>query len=514
MVDLTINGGSQTLDGTYTYDYVNITNGGTLYITPYNGTGTTGRLILNAIEVNIDSTSSINGLSRGYRGGAGGHGGGYIDADSGGKGGELANYGGGSNNIGAFGYAGGGAGGGGYGTPGGLGGYGHGSGTGSPAAGGTIQGTSNGSDIQMGNGGGGGGGNSQNTGGNGNPGGATLTINANSISINGSVIFDGGTGGNGGAYGGAWPGGGGGGASGGGILFNGTNINITGTITAQGGLGGNSGIGGYGAANGEAGGGGRIKIFCSGTYNNTGTVSAGTVQIQVLTGNVSFTSTPSGAEVFIDTVDQGVTTPSNIITGLIPGTNNHTYKLTKVGYADATGTFSITPGINTPISVTFAGSAYITSTPSGARIWIDAGDTGINTPATITGLTAGYRVYSLVLAGRDNTSGSFTAIAGQTVNIPVTLLTPANIGATLIHLDSISTPCILGICVATVSVTWKNTGGSSGSSDLSITISGGSPTITPSVYSSVPFMANEEVTRTFTISNMTVGAHITCPYPN
>lgn len=513
MVDLTINGGSQTLDGTYTYDYVNITNGGTLYITPYNGTGTTGRFILNAIEVNVDSTSSINGFARGYRGGAGGHGG-NINADSGGKGGELANYGGGSNNIGAFTYAGGGAGGGGYGTPGGLGGYGHGSGTGNYAAGGTMQGTSNGSDIQMGNGGGGGGGNSQNAGGNGNPGGAVLTINAQSISINGTVNFDGGTGGNGGAYGGAWPGGGGGGASGGGILFNGTNINITGAITARGGLGGNSGSGGWGSANGGTGGGGRIKIFYSGTYSNTGTISAGTVYIQASTGSVSFTSTPSGAEVFIDNTDQFTTTPSGTITGLTPGTNNHTYKLALPNYADAIGTFSITAGTNTPISVTFAGSAYITSTPSMARIWIDGNDTTASTPSTITGLTAGSRAYSLVLAGRDNTTGNFTAIAGQTVNIPVTLLTTSDIRAQSMTISP-TDPCIEGYCVVVTTITWRNNGESTGSFTPSITAVGVPPGTIDETYMSQSLAGGETSTsKVFTIRGLLTGSHSICPNPN
>lgn len=64
MADLTINGGSQTLDGTNTYDYVNITNSGILHVTPYNGTGTTGRLILNSIEVNVDRSSSIIGFKK------------------------------------------------------------------------------------------------------------------------------------------------------------------------------------------------------------------------------------------------------------------------------------------------------------------------------------------------------------------------------------------------------------------------------------------------------------------
>lgn len=76
-------------------------------------------------------------------------------------------------------------------------------------------------------------------------------------------------------------------------------------------------------------------------------------------GSASFTSTPSGAEIFIDTTDQLVTTP-NTISGLTPG--SHSYSLTKAGYVDATGSFSITGGSTTPVSATLYTVANITAT--------------------------------------------------------------------------------------------------------------------------------------------------------
>jgi Domain of unknown function (DUF2341) len=92
---------------------------------------------------------------------------------------------------------------------------------------------------------------------------------------------------------------------------------------------------------------------------------------------------------------------------------------------------------------------------------------------------------------------------------------PANIGALSMTISPPSeTPCRAGVCTVDVSVTWKNTGGSTGSSNLSITVSNGSPTITPSVYSSVSFTANQEITKTFTVSNMIAGTHSICPNPN
>ncbi len=92
------------------------------------------------------------------------------------------------------------------------------------------------------------------------------------------------------------------------------------------------------------------------TDGGTTTVNA---TLTLTTGSASFTSTPSGAEIFIDTVDQSLTTPQTI-SGLTPG--SHSYKLTKVGYVDATGSFNITGGSTTPVSATLYTVANITAT--------------------------------------------------------------------------------------------------------------------------------------------------------
>lgn len=248
------------------------------------------------------------------------------------------------------------------------------------------------------------------------------------------------------------------------------------------------------------------------------------------TGSASFTSAPPGAEIFIDNVDQTVTTPSGTITGLTPGANNHTYKLTLFGYADATGTFSISPDTNTPVSVTFAGSVHITSTPTGAEVFLAPSpntptDQSYTTDRTFTGMTdtssdaTTIWNYKLTKDGYTDNTGSFLATAGQTIEVPKTLLTVANIvaqGITVIP-DS---PCIEGACSVTVNVTWINNGQSAGSHDLSITVSGGTSTISPSYYSSVAFTANDTygdtVTRIFTVTDLDAAhsPHAICPNPN
>jgi hypothetical protein len=438
MVDLTINGGSQTLDGTQTYDYVNITNNGTLFVTLYNGTGTTGRLILNAIEVNVDSTSSINGFARGYRGGVAGT---TISSNNGGKGGELAGSGGGGNGANGQSYSGGG-GGGGYGTAGSAGAT---VSTGIGGTGGSIQGTSNGSDIQMGNGAGGGGSYSSHGGTSGGPGGAMLTINAQNINIHGRVNFNGGTGGNAGYNTNC---GNGAGASGGGILFNATNVDISSAnITALGGASGS--VGPYTAG---PGGGGRIKIFYSGTYNNSGaTISAGTVyteSLAPLTGDLNISSTPSGAlgaSVYIDGSGTSSGVTPLIVTGFSPGI--HTYRLTKTGYSEI--------------------------------------------PAT-----------------------NFSITAGQTTTISQALLTIANIRAYNMVITP-TVPCIEGYCVVVTTITWRNNGESTGSFTPSITVVGVPPGIIDETYMSQSLAGGEtSASKIFTIIGLTSGSHSICPNPN
>jgi hypothetical protein len=249
------------------------------------------------------------------------------------------------------------------------------------------------------------------------------------------------------------------------------------------------------------------------------------------TGSASFTSTPSGATIYIDdTLQIGITTPSANITGLSPGTNNHTYKLALDGYADATGTFSVSPETNTAIPVTFAGSAHITSTPTGAEIFLapypdTPTDIGYTTDMTITGMTDASPDetttwnYKLTKVGYTDNTGSFLATSGETVEVSKTLLTVMHIVATGMTIIP-STPCIEGTCSVTVNVTWRNIGETGGLYNLSITVGGGTSTVTPSAYSSVSFDAygteGDTVTRIFTVTGLDYAnsPHSICPNPN
>lgn len=76
----------------------------------------------------------------------------------------------------------------------------------------------------------------------------------------------------------------------------------------------------------------------------------------IANGSLNISSTPSGAEIFIDNIDKGATTQA-IISGITPG--EHAYKLTLAGgYYDVIGTFNINEATTTYINV----NIYLIST--------------------------------------------------------------------------------------------------------------------------------------------------------
>lgn len=68
------------------------------------------------------------------------------------------------------------------------------------------------------------------------------------------------------------------------------------------------------------------------------------------------------------------------------------------------------------------GSVTITSTPTGARIYIDDIDTQHITPETLPNITQGDHTYKLVLTGYRDSIGNFTITAGETTTISTVTL--------------------------------------------------------------------------------------------
>ena len=140
-------------------------------------------------------------------------------------------------------------------------------------------------------------------------------------------------------------------------------------------------------------------------------------------GSLYAASMPLSAEIFIDNIDQKITTPATI-TNLTPG--SHTVKLTSPGYQDWTGTVTIVAGTTQYINptlppLTTTGSLEITTIPPGARVYLDNTDQQKVTPATITNLTAGSHPYKLVLSGYTDATGTVMIEAGKTAQLTITL---------------------------------------------------------------------------------------------
>ena len=160
-----------------------------------------------------------------------------------------------------------------------------------------------------------------------------------------------------------------------------------------------------------------------------------TLTTATTTGGVCIKSTPAGASISIDGIAQtgkttalstGGCTSSSTITGLSIG--NHNYALSLTGYQGVTNSFTIPSGttINvdvgtlTPIST--IGNLAISSSPSGARIYIDNIDSGYVTSANMPNITQGSHTYKLTLTGYKDATGPFNITAGGTTTVPTVTL--------------------------------------------------------------------------------------------
>lgn len=396
LVDYTLTNQTVSLEGTYNFGNFVMTNS-TINVG-------TGGLTIYANNISIDSTSKINASGMGYPGGSGTGAGGRADNEPG-------------------------SGGAGYGGAGGRGGGAAG------GAGGGVYGTQSGTDLDKGSGGG-----DHYSYGNltrpGGVGGGLIYLNSPIVTIRGQILADGNNGT--GASGSPSSVGGSGGGSGGGILIYGDSVDIRNTtISANGGIGGPGGAYVWG---GGGGGGGRVKIFYN-TLQNSGTVitvngggggsggsagsqpgSIGSVTYLIPTGSASFTSSPTGAAIWVDSIDKGVNTPGTV-PNLYAGTHNYTLKLT--GYQDATGTFNVSYGLTTTVPLVtltpLPGNVYITSTPSGARIYIDNIDQSVFTPNTISNLNVGTHSVKLTYPNYYDYTTSINIITNQTITLDATL---------------------------------------------------------------------------------------------
>ena len=148
-------------------------------------------------------------------------------------------------------------------------------------------------------------------------------------------------------------------------------------------------------------------------------------------GSIKFTSTPAGAEIFLDGADQGIKTPATL-TDVPVGSHGYTLKLD--GFNDSTGTVQVLENQIAEVSTSLTpgeGCIYFITSVPGAKIFVDDADTGQVTPALICGLSLGIHTYRLVLAGYYEAGGAIPLTPGQgaTIIAPLNTIPKEGVGA-------------------------------------------------------------------------------------
>ncbi len=246
-----------------------------------------------------------------------------------------------------------------------------------------------------------------------------------------------------------------------------------------------------------------INVYAGKLYDIPATLSP-------KTGCLSIYTDPAGAKIFLSERngqtlnDTGFSTFKQIC-DLFWG--DYKWKLTLPKYEPKSGLAHLTSIAGASISETLSligiGCIYFDTNPSGAKIIVDGGDTGLVTPNKICNLVLGEHTYSLELSGYIIETGSviLTSTQGELVSID---LRPKII-ATIIILSK--TTCIEP-CDLTVDVTWTNTGGVIGIFTPTITVNG-----LPNVFHDESLGPGLSVTKTFTVTGLITGHYSICPEP-
>lgn len=171
------------------------------------------------------------------------------------------------------------------------------------------------------------------------------------------------------------------------------------------------------------------------TYYSTITVKAGKstdvsaylTPLQT-TGNLAIYSSPGGASAYVDGIYYGATPTT--VGNLVPGSHNVQIRLP--GYQDWTGYASVQAGLTTTINPTLVknppvsstGSVSVTSTPSGALVYLDGAYQGKTPPGAylnIYTVTTGSHVILLSRTGYQDYTGEVQVSAAQNTRLSITL---------------------------------------------------------------------------------------------
>ena len=138
-------------------------------------------------------------------------------------------------------------------------------------------------------------------------------------------------------------------------------------------------------------------------------------------GSIAVVSMPEGAAIFLDGADTGKLTNA-LLENVAAGEHTVTVKL--AGYIDASRTVTVTD--NETITINFlltepAGSIAVTSTPDGARIFLDGTDTGEVTNATLMNVAVGKHTIRLEIDDYLDVEEIVTVTSGEIASVHFTL---------------------------------------------------------------------------------------------
>lgn len=179
----------------------------------------------------------------------------------------------------------------------------------------------------------------------------------------------------------------------------------------------------------------KVSYVCNGvTYASSETNCTVTINPAITTGSVRFHTSPGGVDIWQGATKLGTTDSNGTL--LVPNLpiGPLSYVAKRIGYYDSS-TQNITVIGNTTIDAPLViliqkiGSVNISSSPSGAKIYIDGTEQiGRLTPTTISGLSQSppNHTYKLMLTGYEDAIGTFDIIADQTTIIPTIVLTPTS----------------------------------------------------------------------------------------
>ena len=157
------------------------------------------------------------------------------------------------------------------------------------------------------------------------------------------------------------------------------------------------------------------------------------------TGDISVTSEPSGANIYLDGRHKGETPYT--ITEVYPG--HYTIKLTLEGYEDWTKGVDVTAGEEVEVDceelTPILSAINVTSEPTGASIYLDASHKG-ETPHTITEVSWGHHTINLSLEGYLNWTTELQVKATETADVHAIMI-PSSIWAG-IYMDNASN-CVI-----------------------------------------------------------------------